>query len=403
MISNTKIIDILRRIEIGTDDQVINGQQNDGLPDDHRACGQFFKFKDRSQRGLHGSAAALKILSISDNQAVKRGVPYIVNYLTSRLIIADKENVDANDNFKDRNNVIKVAECLFSLNMVKSAVADTERIKSKIIDSFRASIIDGAGWSYSLDDLNRKELLPTSFVALSLFSVGYKDSQPIYDYIISELEEIEKDRYDLITFTIMVFSLYVLAFYYDPIKDDKVQLKRIKKLYKGLWKSEYCIFNQDIEQNIEYWRDDKHSYIRVPWQLYMLALSSKFSPWNFSKIACQERLSSIYDKCVNGDGFRYPYSGAYFSIRTHSIIYETLINVKGHLKQRIVYDFFSIIDYIRNVLASRYFRLLVSLFSFSVACYFVYNWWNGKGQLQDLVPELLGPVFVGAIMLGKKK
>lgn len=414
MITEGKISQIQKKIEANISAQVENGQQSTDLPQEYKACGQFFNLIDRTQRGLHGTSAALKVLAISTDEGLKNSIPFIIKYLTDHTAVESQlhSQSDPQEALKrNENNVIKISECLYSLSFVQPGVGNKQQISEALADKLRQGQIESKGWRYFLNANTPQgslqsniDLLPTVFAALAVFSNGFADYKPTYDYLLSEIESksLSKDL-DLTTYAIIVFALYVVSFYYRPEINNNTSTKKLKSLYKRLWKNDCCIFHEDIEQNIEYWNEGNHYYVRIPWQLYMLALSSKFSSWNFAKVNSQKRLKSIYENCVNQDGFRYLYSGPFLSVRTHSIIYEVLEKIRENLKKNSLYRFFNFLDQIRNFLSNRIFRMTISIVSVLLAIYIVYNWFQKGGSINQLGSELLGPFLVWLILLGKRK
>jgi hypothetical protein len=409
MINEDKISKIQKKIETSISDQVKNGQQSQALSGEYKACGQFFNFKDRSQRGLHGTSSALKVLALSTDTSIKDSIPPIIKYLTDHTTI-ESQLLSLNDPQetvkRNENNVIKISECLHSLSYVQPGAGNKDQIIKTLAERIKQGRIENKGWDYFLNVTNPKiNLLPTTFVALAVFSNGFADYKSTYDYLISEIEsKIKLKDLDLTTYSILVFALYVATFYYHPEINNRTTYKKLKSLYKKLWENDYCIFNEDTEQNIEYWNEDNHYYVRIPWQLYMLALTSKFSSWNFAKRNSQKRLNSIYTNCINKDGFRYRYSGPYFSVRTHSIIFETLERIRENLKKNALYRFYNVLDHIHAFFASKGFRISVSIVSILLAGYIIYNWGQkGKFDLKQLGPEITGPILIWLILLGKKR
>jgi len=406
MLNEDQISEIQKRIEEDIYDQVNNGKQTQALPEGYQACGQFFKIKDRVQRGLHGTSSALKVIAISNNDNLKNSIPFIIRYLKdhssveSQLLSAQDPKEIIN---KDEANIIKISESLYSLSFVQSGVGKKTQIVNNLYGKLKQAMVEDKGWGYFTGS-QEVQLLPTIFSALALFSNAYTGFENSFNYILNETEEkIQNNNLDLSTYAVLVFALYVLAFHYRPAFNDKAINARYKNAYKKLWESEYRTFNEDIEQNIEYWHEGDHFYIRIPWQLYLLALTSRFSSWNFAKVETQKRLDSIYNHCVNGGGFRYQYSGPYYSVRTHAIIYEILDNIRQNLKRKTLYQVIKFIDQIRNILSHAVTRRIISILSILLGVYIAYRWYDqGKFDLKELGPELLGAILVWLILLGKK-
>src|SRR5450432_1109345 len=131
MINEEKISEIQRMIETSILDQVKNGQQSTVLPTEYKACGQFFKLKDRSQRGLHGTSSALKVLALSTDNSLKDAIQPIIKYLTDHKNVESRllSKHDPQEALKrNENNVIKISESLFSLSYVQSGVGNKDQI-----------------------------------------------------------------------------------------------------------------------------------------------------------------------------------------------------------------------------------------------------------------------------------
>ncbi|MGI8738764.1 MAG: hypothetical protein ACR2KU_03685 [Gammaproteobacteria bacterium] len=85
------------------------------------------------------------------------------------------------------------------------------------------------------------------------------------------------------------------------------------------------LLSEDIEQNVEYWKQDRNLYVRIPWQLYLIALAAKLAPYrSFATPIAQARLKSIVNAANTQGGFKYPHSGDLLSSRTNAILYEVL-------------------------------------------------------------------------------
>lgn len=379
-------------------DQVANGEQSitlNQIDNDIKACGQFL-MKERTQRGIHGTAAALRVISENQSDKYKVLIPQIIKYLDERNQIevhAIFENLKP-DATKDDNNVIKLSEQLYALSFVKVGQGSVNSLANEIKQSITNSKIDNKGWSYFTDDKSAVEILPTSFVVMALYANNYSDEESL-QYIIKQLENILKTPInDPSTFAILVFAFYVITFKVeDRIVKDKIKGVQLNQIFNKLWNSPFCVLDENIEQNIEYWINDKHYYIRVPWQLYIISLSTKYSVWVFSKIKTQNRLKSIVESFANNGGFKYKYSGKYLSTRTTSILFDTLSVIENNLGNKTWYTILNAIDRVKIFIGSKWIKYPIVIILVVTFIYTIWLWINSEGTISEKVIHL-GPHFL---------
>src|SRR5690554_3312942 len=93
--------------------QVEEGEQSKSLPDAY-ACGQFLKVPTTIQRGLHGTAAAIRVLAGFDstyNEQIKKLLVYLEN-----IESFEKKDEMSDGLGRNLNNIIKNSEILFALS-----------------------------------------------------------------------------------------------------------------------------------------------------------------------------------------------------------------------------------------------------------------------------------------------
>jgi hypothetical protein len=82
------------------------------------------------------------------------------------------------------------------------------------------------------------------------------------------------------------------------------------------------------EANIDVLGGPTNDFVRVPWQLHLMALSARNRPWRrFLTPPMQRLLGQTVDGVLRGPGFRYPESGDNVSTRTYAYIYETVSTI----------------------------------------------------------------------------
>ncbi|WP_319479734.1 hypothetical protein [uncultured Draconibacterium sp.] len=381
-----KFDNIYKRIEELFEEQVRSGKQTEeaGI----QTCGQFINEPGLGQRGLHGVSAAIYVLSQNDQyDELTNGLcEYAENFET----YAGVEKLQS-----DGNNTIKQAELLFALCFVKAGTRDVHELKNQISNKLNNSIIEGHGWDYFLNDQKEVQLLSTAYCIRALMEAGY--SQNIANsirYLRFELKRKSNNIDNPTRLSIYVFCLYVLVFFDNKFKefekDYKLILKRIKK-------SKYFSLNNSFEQNLEYHGNDEHHYVRIPWQLYYLAITSKLSKWSFLNRYAQKRLKELQDKLLNG-GFKYDFSGEHLSSRTYSIIEESLIKIEQNVPNSLLIKTAKIFNFIKPYLLYLVYVIVIIFMIFSI-----YKAVTNDFNLGDLAPEFVGYFVILLLSVNRKR
>ncbi|WP_460971763.1 hypothetical protein, partial [Spirosoma migulaei] len=159
--------------------QVENGQQSNLLHDANiRACGQFLKENNRGQRGVHGTAAALYVLSHSHEQAHKLTLPKLFNYIENRETIENNlatNQIDPSFS-RDSKNIIKIGEILNSLSNVNTGTASKDVFVRNLLLELANNKKNLDGWGYFTDSVEPDaELLPTIIATKGILSVQGND------------------------------------------------------------------------------------------------------------------------------------------------------------------------------------------------------------------------------------
>jgi hypothetical protein len=380
------------------------------------ACGQFMDSDSTftiRQRGLHGTAAAISVVARAE--IVKDGallatasdvVERLVRYAEQRSSI---ESNTANEAPKagietDERNVIKCAELLYSLSGVSSTVPNVQALKAKLIKALTEGMVrsseDSAprGWDYFTDERdNKPQMLPTAHAVLALASVGVKVSQPLA-YLRAALED--NSHSENADISIRIFALYVLTFYKESeIRRDESD-EKISRIFDTLWGHTYRLLEfGDLEQNIEYWRGNETLYVRVPWQLFLLALAARLRFKRFATVVAQQRLSDIVT-ALKENRFRYAHSGRMISTRTTAIAFEVVGQIIGEMRRREIWAAFLIA--VDNLRTSFIPRMIAGVIAFVVMGAAIWTWlFSPSFSVADVAPDFVCSLLIWLVLWSK--
>jgi len=394
-----------------------NGTQTRDLNNENAAaCGQFVSSDTERvpQRGLHGTSAAVSVLaqpgSLVDAQTRDRGkvvLARLIRYLNDRSQHESHAGLPVNDRAiqRDQINVIKQAELLYALSRVPDSVAHVKALRTKIAITLKESLIRPgddnsiAGWSYFTDDpASGPQVLPTAHAVLALAAANEEVAQPL-EFLKRSLEDDNAEEEADIS--IRIFALYVLVFRKGAEHARAESDSQLRNMFDGLWdRTVRLLALESIEQNVEYWRESETLYVRVPWQLYMLALASRLRFYRrFSTTAAQFRLREITTALME-KRFRYPHSGKRTSSRTTSIALEVCMHLVGEIRrQEWIVKAFVFVDRFRT---SRILRWGSGVGAALLALWSVYQWWfSPDSSFGNLAPEFIGPVLIGILLWSK--
>lgn len=311
--------------------QCRDGPQSTDLAVGIKACGQRLGETVSPQRGLHGTAAAIRVLAAYDNSDARLLLPQLVRYIRERESV---EPLRERDRLRaDSCNVIKISETLYALHHVDAAVAQTEELRRHLASTLTTGMVAGQGWSYYTDRPQAVEPLPTALAVQALATEGYSVDGPVLSLMSTVISNGTGIAIATADVSVKVLCLYVLAF--GRAGRALVSPLDLKKAFFTLWSQLSSLLkDHDIEQNVEYQREGEHHYVRVPWQLYLIALAAQLDPFrSFASRSVQSRLRSVLSAAASPVGFFYPHSGSRVSARTNAILYEVLAIIERLLPQ----------------------------------------------------------------------
>ena len=230
--------------------QCMHGKQTTSLDNPNvAACGQFLNVKEKSQRGLHGTAAAIRVLGVETGQETEALVSRMVEYIKHR------DSYEPNDQKKcqrDNNNVVKISEAFIALKRLKEA--DTT-VVTQFANQLRSGFKKEQGWSWFLDDQGDPEPYPTAFACYALSFDGCSvEVNKARQYLIEYLnqndsrEGFQKRYVDTMT---DAFCLYVLTEVTSG-QTSSEERNLFKPTFDRIWHRLEPLLGEDLEQNIEY-------------------------------------------------------------------------------------------------------------------------------------------------------
>ena len=240
-------------------DQCLHGAQSANLGAEAAACGQFFSARDRRQRGLHGTAAALRLVAEAQPPGADQLVARLVKYLSERqrfdtatgeaLRTADRSFED------DESNVIKLSEVLHALLSVTPAQCQKDTLVATLVERLLGGYKENKGWSHFLGGDGGIDPLPTAFAMLALCRNGYENRiVGAVDFVKrTALEEGRPQNAESFTeVSVRIFCLYALVFRKDGVHEpDADEIKKLKAAFTRHWRDHERLLGQDLEQNIE--------------------------------------------------------------------------------------------------------------------------------------------------------
>ena len=395
---------LLKRIDGAKDqirklfrEQCLHGQQTISLSDPAAAaCGQFLRVQNRLQRGLHGTAAAIRVLAGDTGGETVALVSRILHYIRQRNVY---EANNLRKCTRDDNNVVKISEAVIALHCLPAA----NDIVAELAERLRSRLTPGQGWSWFLDDQGAPDPFPSAYACYALSLVGSgADVDEARQYLMKCLHPNNpengsgKRHADTMT---DVFCLYVMTVL-TAGRTSSTERQLLRDTFDRLWHRLEPLLGEDLEQNIEYWdRGDETCYVRIPWQLYLLALASHYRfHRRFSSLAAQTKLVHILDM-VEHDSYVYPYSGKFLSSRTYAILYETLEMIHRNVEHRQLFSFSLLWDRAVRLLRTKTARFLVGIICTLAVFYVGYRWYliRNEGDYSTIFGSIIAAWLLTAL------
>lgn len=330
LVSHSRLTECRRRIRDDFVADCLTRARVGRLPAGTFAGGQFFSQPE--QRGLLGTAAALRVLSLESrsDQRSREVASGIVHYLADReRIELDASRTPTSERSlwrrkvpRDHRNTIRQSELLLSLTFVPSAVAACDGLKTEVATRLLGGRSqDGDGWGYELSN-GRGSLLPTCHAVRALARNGNDVTSELLALGSGLQERISRRESDIRTAYVDCFTVLIL----DEL--DALASRTERAAIDHLW--QLLVHHMDVsrEANIDVLGGPANDFVRVPWQSHLMSLAVRIRPWRrFLAPQVQRRLGDMADGILGQPGFRYPDSGDSVSTRTYAYLYETISTI----------------------------------------------------------------------------
>ncbi|MFE0590691.1 hypothetical protein [Micromonospora echinospora] len=321
----------------------VTGARRQILPEDVHASGQYFDLPKRTQRGLHGTAAALRVVGAQSPtsdlvRSVTRG---IVGYLRDRerieraLAVDDRTRAVVLDKLRhDDTSTIKQAEFLYALTFVPNGLAACDDLKTAFSGRLLAGgTANSQGWGFILGADYPPHPLATAHALRALSRNGHDVDPWRTSAKQALLSRSVNPRVHLHEAAVDCFLLQVL------LEIDALSGREGRAIFDSLWPLLGRELETPREINVDFFDGDRQNFVRVPWQLHLAVTASMVRPYRrYLSSAVQRPLKRVTAEVLDEKGFRYPESGEHLSTRTYGIIYDSLWQLGGRTRGRGLID-----------------------------------------------------------------
>jgi hypothetical protein len=370
-------------------DEIVNhckhGKQSTSLTDDKLACGQFYgdSVKNRTQSGLHGAAAAVSILLGSGKTTHVEVAKKILKF--AQEYSSEPQNTD------DALNTIKQAEILAALNDLADNSAYSNDLKNRLLTKQNAS--NGA-WCDYLDEVDKHSEVATCYAVIALHTRVtpdklLKSKNFLWDKQLNLLSPSKAS--DIYAIAVRSLILYTLANCKINDSGSEYTKKDLKNNIKEIWEICRPQYKAEFEVTVEYDRNNKNQYLRLPWQIYLAHALLISEPTCFYTIGFQSYLSKL-NKAANNGGYKYEHAGKYLSTRTNAILYNFLCTANKANPHKSY--FYMLLDYCSEIWANTWIRAFVVF----VLGFIFLKWSNEWKTLLENQNPLWGD-FIGALVI----
>lgn len=312
LLTNAKA-EIERRIELRLQEEA--GR----IPANFLASGQYLDHPDFEQRGLYGTAAAIRVLAgrATSDPHVAEQVGKLLSYVINRsqaeraaVSPAVYRDLIARRIRLQRSDVFRMADVGFAVAHVSPAVPQRTEALTLVQRTLSEARNQPRGFAVGAEG-GETNPLATAHALRCLAANNLPTEEEDWRYLREYLQSGD-DVY------IRCFVLYVLSIY-----DTHAERKILQSSYKALFDLLSREFNAQTEANHEYTRYGAQDYVRIPWQIYLVQACAKLYPLTrFNNFAIQRKITSVATQISSATGYRYNASGKYLSTRTYACAWQ---------------------------------------------------------------------------------
>ncbi len=386
----------MARIEEQFRDLLENGTQARGIPPSVYAAGQHLNPYSLNQRGFYGTAAALLVMSRSRPSPNRIGIiEGLIKYVSDRpgieqaLLSTEEDQAMLSARLiLDWKMAFKCADLLHALAATPAAVAGREILLQRILQRFSMGRRKAGGWAVDLDPDRERDPLATASVVRSLNAAG----------LAVESADLGLVRSDALA--VGQVSPYVRCFCLLVLLEVAGNDDSTSKIWSDLLDTLRPELHQRTEANYEFTVGNRQYYVRVPWQLYLIASAARCKP--SSLIFTSDVRRALLD-CVQAidspEGYVYTAFGHMKSTRTYSILMDTLWCVSSQLHTSKILARMSLVgNWAIRILYARASAWLALFAALALAGVGLYAWLSASSSLFDAVgPELAAAVLLAII------
>ncbi len=394
---NEKVLQwAMTRIEEQFRDLLENGTQAAGMPEGIYAAGQHLNPYSLNQRGFYGTSAALLVMSRTRPSPNRIGIiEGLIKYVADRETIEHDVPSTEEDQamlparlFLDWNIAFKCADLLYALAAAPAAAAGREALLKKVLGILVAARRQAGGWAVDLDPVHDRDPLATASIVRGLHAAGVAVDS-------ADLDLVRKDAAEpgSVSPYVRCFCLLVMAEIGDG--DDKA-LK--------IWRELFDILRHELhertEANYEFVIRNRQYWVRVPWQLYLIASTAHCKP--ASLIFAPDIRRALLD-CLQAvdspEGYVYTAFGHMKSTRTYGILMDTLWIVRSRLHTTRILSRLSLMaNWTIRIVYARSSMWLALSAAFGLTGFGLYVWISGSaGRVAEVGPELAAAALLGII------
>ena len=363
------------------------------VPANSLASGQYLDHPDFVQRGLYGTAAAIRVLAeratsdpIATDQVGKLLV-YVVNRSQverAAVPAALYRDLIARRIRLQRSDVFRMADVGFALAFVSPAIP----LRSEALNIVQRALSEAknqpSGFAVGTEG-GESNSLATGHALRCLAANNLPTQEEDWRYLREYLNSGD-DPY------VKCFVLYVLSAY-----GDGTDRKQLQYSYRRLFNLLSAEFAGQAEANHEYTRHGAQDYVRVPWQIYMIQACAKLFPLTrFNSFVLQRKIASMATYISSPAGFKYEASGRYLSTRTYSCVWQAFSEiVQFNLTSPMPRFVVGTVALVTRVLSSRLLNAVLYLLIAVIAAISLFFWLRSPSRsIGDLAPNLLTEVLL---------